>query len=144
MPYRGVVRSSRVPLFMALFALVWLSAAHPAQAHRSHEKDARIGAQRVVLKRAAQLDNQDPRGAADRVATGDVGKCRRLSGHAYECAASYDVRTHSLTERTEHRTCTETVRVRVSHRALARTRARVLRDFVCRDTTPPRQQPSDA
>jgi len=121
-----------MPALVALLAFAWLSAAQPAQAHRSHEEDARIGAQEVVLGRAQRLDSEDPARATDRVATGELAACRRVGGHAYRCAARYEIRTYSLTRSTERRTCTETVGVTVSHRGLGRARARTLGDFACR------------
>jgi len=132
LPYGVTVRRFRVPALIALLALVWLAAAQPAHAHRSHAEDARIGAQRVLLERAQRLDSEDPTSATDRVATGELASCRRVGAHAYRCAARYEIRTYSLTRTTERRTCTETVGVTVSHRGLGRARARSLGDFACR------------
>jgi hypothetical protein len=133
MPYGLTVRRFAAPMLIALVAVAWLSAAQPAQAHRFHGEDARIGAEAVVLETAQRLDRADPKGATDRVATGKLGECRRVSAHAYRCNARYEVRTYSLTKPTELRTCTETVGVAVSHRGYGRTRARSLGDLTCRE-----------
>ncbi len=120
-------------MLVVLLAVAWLAAAQPAQAHRFHGEDARIGAEAVVLETAQRLDRGDPTDATDRVATGKLGDCRRVGAHAYRCEGRYDVRTYSLTEATKRRTCTETVAVTVSHRGQGRTRARSLGNLTCRD-----------
>jgi hypothetical protein len=133
MPYGLTVRRFAAPMLIALLAVAWLSLAEPAQAHRFHGEDARIGAEGVVLDTAQRLDRSDPSSATDRVATGKLGECRRVSAHFYRCDARYEVRTYSLTEATKRRTCTQTVGVTVSHRGYGRTRARSLDDLTCRD-----------
>ena len=134
MPYRVTERAFAAPMLIALLAVVWLSAAQPAQAaRRSHAEDARIGAQALVLRTAQRLDRNDPPDATDRVAIGKLGECRRVILHVYRCDAQYDIRTYSLTEATEHRTCTETVGVTVSDRSYGRARARSIGGLTCRE-----------
>ena len=118
MPYgltvrRFVVPRLVAPTLIALLAVAWLSAAAaPAQAQRSTPlSDAQSAANKVVLERARDLDRDDPIRATDRIATGKLGDCRRVTLRAYRCAARYEVRTYSLTEATKRRTCTETVAV---------------------------------
>lgn len=133
MPDGSTVRRFVAPMLIALLAVAWLAAAQPAQAHRFHGEDARIGAEAVVRETTQRLDRGDPTDATDRVATGKLGECRRVSAHSYRCDARYEVRTYSLTEATERRTCTETLGVTVSHRGFGRARARSLGHLTCRD-----------
>lgn len=134
MPYRVKARRCVPPLLVALLALGWPSTAPAAP---SHGERARIGAKAAVLEKARLLDRGVPEDATAVVATGELGDCRRLSGHAYRCAARYEVQTFSLTRRTRTSTCTETVAVTISHREriyrqVGRVRAASLRDFACR------------